>query len=504
MTSIPKPLVQEESVVSRREALELIGKTSLVALLASACRIDPYTPSPNRPNIIYLHTHDSGRFIAPYGYDISTPNLSRFADEGMVFNQAFSASPTCSPSRAALMTGMTPGCNGMWGLAHRGWELNDYSQTLIRTLKGAGYTSALVGVQHIASGTPQACAAKVGYDTLVASPSRKAAGVAEAAAGYLFFNAPRQQPFFLDIGFTQTHSLPFNPEGSYFGYESGNPEQAEVPNPLRDTPATRQDIADFEQAASAFDDAVGRILSILETTGMAKHTLVIITTDHGAPFPGMKANHTEGGLGVMLMLRGPGGFSGGKTSDALVSQIDLYPTLCELLELPNPKWLQGQSLMPLVRGERSEVNEAVFAEFESHAVPEPQASVRTRRYKYIRRLDGSTNARPLNVDETYSKEQWLLEGGGKRPIAVEQLYDLQEDPFEQDNLVDDPGSQELLSEMRRRMVARMERFDNELLQKYRVADAPPVFAPELSSRARELPEPRDPYAELGVIYLEPR
>ena len=83
--------------VSRRDTLELIGKTSLVALLASACRIDPpITPiaDPKRPNIVYIHSHDTGRYIEPYGYDVSTPNLQRFADEGMVFRQAFSASPT--------------------------------------------------------------------------------------------------------------------------------------------------------------------------------------------------------------------------------------------------------------------------------------------------------------------------------------------------------------------------------------------------------------------------
>ena len=151
-----KPLVEADEAfsgscqsVSRRDALELIGKTSLVALLASACRISPPVrpvTDPKWPNIIYIHSHDTGRYTEPYGYHISTPNLQKFADEGMVFRQAFSASPTCSPSRASLLTGMTPGCNGMWGLAHLGWKLNDYSQTFIQALKRSGYTTALAGV----------------------------------------------------------------------------------------------------------------------------------------------------------------------------------------------------------------------------------------------------------------------------------------------------------------------------------------------------------------------
>ena len=226
-------------------------------------------------------------------------------------------------------------------------------------------------------------------------------------------------------------------------------------------------------AAGALDEYMGRVLEALERNGLADNTLVICTTDHGIPMPGMKAHHTDGGLGVMLMMRGPGGFSRGKVSNAMVSQIDVFPTLCELLELPAPPWLQGTSLMPLVRGEADEINEAVFAEYESHAVPEPQASVRTKRYKYIRRLNGSTDVRPRNTDDTLTKELWLWEGWETRPVAAEQLYDLFHDPDEQHNLVAEPTYQDALREMRGRMVARMDAYDNPLLQKYDVAAAPP-------------------------------
>ena len=492
--------------ISRRDTLELMGKTSLVTLLASACRIDP-PPTKNtdskRPNIVYIHSHDTGRYTEPYGHHISTPNLQKFADEGMVFRQAFSASPTCSPSRAALLTGMTPGCNGMWGLAHRGWKLNDYSQTFIQTLKRSGYTTALAGIQHIAGGDPQEAAKLVGYDTLpkINGPY-SVAPVADAAVDYLG-NAPKQ-PFFLDVGFVATHALPKMPTGSYFGYENGEWVNADIPINLGDVPQTRRDMADFGVAASKLDEAIGRVLGALERSGLADNTLVMITTDHGIPFPGMKANHTDGGLEVMLMLRGPGGFSGGRVSNALVSQIDIFPTFCELLELPKPAWLEGKSLMPLVRGEVEEINKAVFAEHEAHAVPEPQASVRTKRYKYIRRLDGSDQPRPANTDLTYTKELWVKEDWFG-PLAVpEQLYDLRADPLENNNLAADPKHQETLSEMRRLMVARMEKYDNPLLRKYNVADSPP------EKRALPVVPPltlqmNSSGSELGVIYTgEPK
>lgn len=467
VTSKDTPL--QNDGISRRAALELMGKTSLVALLASSCRIQPPPPlviDPKRPNIIYLHSHDTGRYIEPYGYNVSTPHLQKFADEGMLFRQAFSASPTCSPSRASLLTGMTPGCNGMWGLAHKGGTLNDYSQSLVQTLGRAGYTTALAGVQHI---DPTPTADSIGYDRVLKIKRGLGNRIADAAIDYL--DHPPAYPFFLDVGFGETHLLP-NGE-SRFGYNYGDTDTAEIPSSLRDTPETRRDMADYAVAAGALDEHMGRVLEGLERNGLADNTLVICTTDHGIPMPGMKANHTDGGLGVMLMMRGPQGFSGGKVSNALVSQIDIFPTICELLELTPPAWLQGASLMPLVHGETDEINEAVFAEYESHAVPEPQASVRTKRYKYIRRLDGSTNVRPLNTDDTFTKELWLREGWATRPVAAEKLYDLRRDPHEQNNLVADPAYQDALQEMRGRMFARMETYDNPLLQKYDVAVAPP-------------------------------
>ena len=94
------------------------------------------------PNILYLHSHDTGRYIQPYGYAVPTPNLQRLAEEGVLFRQAFCASPTCSPSRAALLTGMFPHVNGMLGLAHFGFTLNDYSQHIVHTLRRAGYTAS--------------------------------------------------------------------------------------------------------------------------------------------------------------------------------------------------------------------------------------------------------------------------------------------------------------------------------------------------------------------------
>src|SRR5204862_6618110 len=120
--------------------------------------------------------------------------------------------------------------------------------------------------------------------------------------------------------------------------------------PIPDTPQTRQDIAAYKASARVMDEGVGLVLRTLEGAGLSGNTLVISTTDHGIAFPAMKCNLTDHGMGVSLILRGPGGFCGGKVSDAMVSHIDLFPTLCDLLQIERPGWLQGKSLLPLMTG----------------------------------------------------------------------------------------------------------------------------------------------------------
>src|SRR3954447_22468964 len=101
------------------------------------------------PNVLYLHSHDTGRYVQPYGHQVVTPNIQRLADQGLLFREAFSASPICSGSRAALLTGQSSHQAGMLGLAHRGWQLTDHRRHLMHTLADAGYWTGLIGEQHV-------------------------------------------------------------------------------------------------------------------------------------------------------------------------------------------------------------------------------------------------------------------------------------------------------------------------------------------------------------------
>src|SRR5881392_839504 len=229
-----------------------------------------------KPNIVYLHSHDTGRYVQPYGQQIPTPNVQRLADQGLLFRQAFCAAPTCSGSRASLLTGQWPHVNGMTGLAHRGWQLADYGRHILHPLRAAGYWSALVGEQHISREVDV-----LGYDHAVDIGTTKVHSIAPAALQLLRSRPP--QPFFLSVGFFETHREFFEPSSVRDSHYSQPP-----PN-LPDGPETRRDMAGFKASARSLDQGVGAVLDALDEMGLSDETLILFTTDHGLAFPGAKA-----------------------------------------------------------------------------------------------------------------------------------------------------------------------------------------------------------------------
>jgi len=273
-----------------------------------------------------------------------------------------------------------------------------------------------------------------------------------------FLNSRPAGPFFLDVGFFETHRE--YPEPT----PADDPRFIQPPTPIADTPETRRDMAGFHASARNLDRAVGAILEAIDRNGMAQNTLIISTTDHGLPFPSMKCNLTDAGFGVSLMMRGPGVLGGGKVSEAMVSHLDIFPTLTEILGVARPAWLEGKSLLPVLRGDVKEVNDEVFAEVNYHASYEPGRAVRTQRYKYIRRYGDRAAPVLPNCDDSPSKTLWLDSGWRQHTQPREQLYDLVFDPCERNNLAADAASAAILRDMRARLDAWMKRTNDPLLK----------------------------------------
>lgn len=401
-------------------------------------------------NILYLHSHDTGRYVEPYGHPAPAPNLRRLAEEGVLFRQAFCAAPTCSPSRASLLTGRYPHNNGMLGLTHRGFGLHDFGQHIVRTLSSIGYRTVLSGIQHEAHS-----AEDIGYDEILDVGDQRAGSVASAAARFLE-EAPKE-PFFLSVGFFETHR-PFPEPGP-----EDDPRYVLPLGRVPDAIPTREDAAAYRASVRALDEGLGMVLRALRANELEEDTLVICTTDHGPAFPGMKCNMTDDGMGVMLILRGPKGLAGGRIVDAMVSQIDLFPTICDLLGTKRPDWLQGESLLPLVSGEVARIRDEVVAEVNYHAAYEPQRAVRTVGWKYIRRFEERGGPTLPNCDPGPSRDLLLERGWTSQVPEMEQLYDLTFDPGERNNLVGDPHFGPQLEDMRRRLDRWMHETEDPLL-----------------------------------------
>lgn len=424
-----------------------------------------------KPNIVYIHTHDLGRFCEPMGYNIPSPNLMRLAKQSVLFRQCHCSAPSCAPSRAALLTGQHPHSCGMLGLpsSELGYKLNDYTRHLAGFLRRNGYETALSGVQHVAQAPQAPFKEHLPYDHFLNhTPKGHQSfdpGLTAPAAVDFLLNREHNKPFFLSVGFLDPHRN--NRDDNRIFIESQPmtepadiEERAKYCQPwphMPDNDITRREMANFKMGVEMMDSDVGKVLRALDAPQLRNNTFVIFTTDHGPGVCEMKSTLTDRGTGVIMMMRAPAdktykqfeNFTPGKVVDGMTQHLDIYPTLCELLDLEKPDWLDGKSLMPLLDNEK-EIHDAIFTEQTYHysADPRPFRAVRTPRYKYIRSYKQDQQR---GIDAGPAQAFWTKYGYAKRMFDDEMLYDLYFDPQETNNLAKSQEHSQILNEMRERL-----------------------------------------------------
>ncbi len=213
-----------------------------------------------------------------------------------------------------------------------------------------------------------------------------------------------------------------------------------TPFPIVNNKDTRHDFSCYLQSLKTADQCLGALLDELDSQGLAGDTVVMFTTDHGISFPNMKCTLKDSGTGVALFIRHPDIDRG--SSDALVSHIDVFPTICDMLGLKKPDWLQGASLLPLMRGSAEKVHDYIFSEVTYHAAYEPMRSVRTDRLKLIRLFARDRRKPFVNIGD-HQAEDWFL-SSPLPGIEAERdyLYDLVADPAEEINVARLPQYEE--------------------------------------------------------------
>lgn len=406
-------------------------------------------------NLLYIHTHDSGRYFSPYGYSVPSDHLLAFAKDATTFTNGYCVNPTCSPSRASMLTGIYPHQNGMLGLAQRGFGLNDTDQHLCNFLKRNGYHTVLSGIQHEVDFYTNVEASKtIGYhEVLTHDPfvyQKEDYHLwdqenAQAAADWLK-HADHDQPFFMSYGMHSTHR-PFPLEIS----ERVNENYVKPWQPIFNNAENRHDTAQYLTSAQHADECFKIVIDALKEAGCYENTIILFTTDHGVAYPFNKCYLSDKGTGVSLIMRVPDSLEKGNVCDALVSQIDVFPTLCDLLKLDQPDYLEGKSFSGCFYGLPAG-DEYVYSEINFHTSYEPCRAVRSERYKYIRYYDRThLFVNPSNTDSNKVKDFYMENGYASYPKAEEAFYDLIYDPDEMNNLIDHEELHEIIDEFRNQL-----------------------------------------------------
>ncbi len=448
-----------------------------------------------QPNILFLFS-DQQRWdtCGCYGQPLdTTPNLDRLAAEGVRFDQAFTPQPVCGPARACIQTGKYA-TEVKCHTNHR--MLPPDEKTLAHYLGDLGYETAYVGKWHLASFGPRG--GPDDYRTQPVPPERRggyrdfwlASDVLEFTShsydGYMFdgdgnkrefpegrYRVDAQtdwvieylksrtsdKPFFLFISYIEPHHQ--NDHGHYEGPKGSKERFGDfvVPGDLIDTEGDwKEEYPDYLGCIHSLDENVGRIRDALEQLGLAEDTLIIYTSDHGSHFRTRNSEYKrschDGCIHVPMIINGPG-FRGGKVAKALTSLIDLPPTILTAAGMTPPDPMRGLALQDLVSEQETDWREEIFLQ-----ISESQCgrAIRTDRWKYSVRAPDKTGRDPAS------------------DVYVEDfLYDLSEDPFERNNLVQDPDladTRQALAQTLKRHILKAEGKEPQILNQAEYGESP--------------------------------
>lgn len=456
-------------------------------LLMTGTLLVPLSQASAHNVLLMISDNQTWHDVGCYGNNVvQTPNIDQLAHDGVRFRQAFATTASCGPSRAVIYSGLLTHRNGQYAHPHaeHNQEIRPDVVTVFERLKSNGYRTGLIGKDHT---RPQE---KYPIDFKPRGSSRDVVWMAKQAEQFL--NAS-EDPFLLVLSFSDPH--PTSREGVGWGVkqqiegytpQTYDPSKVFVPGFLPDTLDVRESIAGYYQQISRMDHGVGLALRALEKTENADDTLVIFISDHGTSEPGAMATHYEPGVRVPFMVRSPKG-KAGHVNEALVAFTDITPTILDWTETEyDTKKLHGRSILPILNSHEpkgwdsallSHVGHDVFAQY-------PMRTLRERQFKLIWNVTWQAEY-PLPID-TFERRLWagIRSNNSKMlgPRTVEQflhrpqleLYDLDNDPWETNNLAATPEHQVKKQEMITDLMQRLTAQDDPWLRKY---------SPELSSQA---------------------
>ncbi len=531
-----------------------------VLLLAAPAWVHADTAdAKKKPNILFLFADDWGRYAGAYAkvdgrpspnQVVRTPNIDRMAREGVLFRNAFVNAPSCTPSRSALLSGRHFFSTGRGAILQGAvWDEQIPSWPLL--LRRAGYFLGK-SFKVWSPGTPvdapfggqkhafQGAGGLFNNFSENASQMMRGGMRADAAKAKLlgevrdnfqsFLKArPKDQPFCFWFGPTLVHRKWEKGSGKGIWNINSDDLKGKLPKFLPDVPEVRQDFADYLGEIQAWDAGVGVLLQMLTEAGELENTIIVISGDHGAPgFPGGKCNLYDFGVGVSLIVRGPG-IPAGRVVDDFVSLMDLAPTFLELGGVEKAAGMQGRSFVNVLQSTKSGLvdpgrtwvvtgRERHVAAARDKNLPYPQRALRTEKFLYIRNfepdrwpmgdpktvtataapsandLEHNTHVAFADMDASPTRAwlvgkrndpQWKWHydyAFGKRP--AEELYDVANDPDQIKNLAADPAYAEAKKELSTRLLRILtEAGDPRVIDGGQTFERPPFTEVEAKKKA---------------------
>lgn len=416
----------------------LIGALTLGAF--ASCQ-SPKQESKKTNFIVFIADDAAWNDSAPYGNNvIKTPNINKLGEEGVVFNNAFLTTSSCSPSRCSILTGRYPHSTGAPELH---MPLPHDQLLFAGELQKAGYYTAVAGKYHIGDPRPE-------FDSIYGGSPSGCENWVRALQ-----NRPKDKPFFLWLAAMDPHRT-YKPNTIP---EPHRPQDVIVPPYLPDADSTRKDLALYYDEISRLDSYLGKVMQLLKEQGEDENTLVIYMTDNGRPFPRCKTRMYDSGIKTPFIVRWPEKIQKGRT-DALVSSIDIAPTFCELAGVDLPEVFQGVSFVPVLNDYSAKTRDYIVGEHNWHDYQAYERAIRNHQFLYIRNTFPELNASPPAdaVGSLTYQEMIKMQKAGELnenqldcfivPRAAEELYDVEKDPYQFKNLAENQEYKDALNKMR--------------------------------------------------------
>jgi N-sulfoglucosamine sulfohydrolase len=450
---------------------------SVFLLTVLLVTLRPASAAEKKPNILFIIFDDwnGSTHAGAYGCTwIKTPNFDRIAREGVLFKNAFTSNPKCSPCRASILTG-----RNTWQLkeavSHGGHFPADF-EVYPDLLEKSGYDIGLTGkgwgpgdFKTLAKRTRNP--AGPSFDALKQQPPAAAISNNDYPGNFGEFLRQRDKskPFCFWMGFTEPH----RPYEWNSGVRLGKKlEDVVVPKFFPDTEIVRRDLLDYSVEVEWGDAQIGRALKLLEEAGELENTLIVVTSDHGMPFPYVKGQIHEDAFHLPLAMRWGKGIKPGRVVEDFVNMRDLAPTYMELAGLKPSPQMTGRSLVNILRSEKSgwiENRDVMLAGKERHDIGRPfdlgypVRAIRTKDFLFVHNFHperwpaGNPETDFGNCDPSPTKEVIKLLGGhfydlsfGKR--LPDELYDIRRDPECVNNLANDLAYAQTVEELRYTMM----------------------------------------------------